>query len=104
MRMEPPLDAPQTPDYDTTHDLALDSFWVAVEKGEDKLLQLDNRGRTSASVSQLLLDERIADADILFRACHEAVNGRHAMASSLLRKFVERAGIEYADDNDGAWQ
>lgn len=97
-----PMD-PRTPNDDTAHDMAMDAFWVAVEKGDDKCLQLDNRGRTSAAVSQLLIDQKFVDADILFKACHEAVNGRHGMASSLLARYVERAASEYADDNDGAW-
>lgn len=101
MRAEPAMVEPQ--DDDTAHDIALEKFWKAIEKGDDALLKMDNRGRTSASVSQLLIDPACVDEGLLFQACVAAVNGRADAAAFLLRRLVEGVGAEYADDNAGAW-
>lgn len=101
MRAEPALEPVDSDD--TAHDCALEAFWSAIEKGDDALLPLDNRGRTSASVSELLIDRYLTDADLILQACRAAVNGQSDAAAFLLRRLVERVGTEYADDNAGAW-
>lgn len=101
MRAEPALEPADSDDL--AHDAALDAFWQALEKGDDKTLPLANRGRTSDSVSQLLVAPTLTNADLLFSACYAAVNGDAAMAAVYLRRLVEHVGTEYAADHAGAW-